>query len=148
MKLKRLEKNVMQLDQQRIVVDTNIFISFLINKDFSKLDKIIIDRKSILLLSLELVNELLEVLERPKFNKIISKKDKETLMSFFNSHGELVKVKSKIKLSRDLKDDFLLSLAIDGKATHLITGDKDLLILKKVKKTEIMTIQKYLAYFR
>ena len=94
-----------------------------------------------------IVNELLEVLERPKFNKIISKKDKETLMSFFNSHGELVKVKSKIKLSRDLKDDFLLSLAIDGKATHLITGDKDLLILKKVKKTEILTIQKYLAYF-
>ena len=129
--------------QQRVVIDTNIFVSFLINGDFSRLDKIIIERKAVLILSAELIDELLEVLNRPKFVKIISINDKENLMSFFTNYGELIKVKSKVKVSRDSKDDFLLALAIDGKATHLLTGDEDLLVLKKIKKTQILTISKY-----
>ncbi len=130
-------------NHQRIVIDTNIFISFLINSDFSKLDKIIIEGNATMLLSSELINELISVFDRPKFKKIITNKDKEILMSFFTEFGELVRVKNKVKLSRDSKDDFLLSLSIDGKATHLITGDADLLILKKVKKTKILTIKDY-----
>jgi putative PIN family toxin of toxin-antitoxin system len=143
MKLKRLGKTGMPKSRQRIVIDTNIFISFLINSDFSKLDKIIIEGKASLLLSAELVDELITVFDRPKFKKLITNKDKETLMSFFTEFGELVKIKSKVKLSRDHKDDFLLSLSIDGKATHLITGDADLLVLKKVKKTQILTVKEY-----
>lgn len=66
-------------------------------------------------------------------------------MSFFENHGKLVKVRTKLTLSRDSKDDFLLALAIDSNASHLITGDEDLLVLKKVKKTHIISIKKYLA---
>lgn len=115
----------------------------MINSDFSKLDKIIIEDRAVLLLSSELTHEILEVLNRPKFKKIVSEKDKQTLMSFFSDHGELIKVQSRIKRSRDSKDDFLLSLAVDGKATYLITGDKDLLVLKKIKKTKIVSIANY-----
>jgi uncharacterized protein len=129
----------------RVVIDTNIFISFLINRDFSKLDKIIIEGKAVLLLSEELLDEILTVLNRPKFKKYFSKKDIDILIDFLTEFGLFIKVKSKVKISRDHKDDFLLSLAIDGKATHLITGDADLLILKKVKKTTIITIQEFLA---
>ena len=135
----------MPASQQRIVIDTNIFISFLINSDFSKLDKIIIEGNATLLLSAELIAELISVFERPKFKKLITNKDKEVLMSFLDEFGELVKVKSNVKLSRDHMDDFLLSLSIDGKATHLITGDADLLVLKKVKKTKILTIKSFLS---
>jgi predicted nucleic acid-binding protein len=39
----------------------------------------------------------------------------------------------------------LLELALDGKADFLITGDKDLLILEKVGRTSIVTIQEYLS---
>jgi hypothetical protein len=56
-----------------------------------------------------------------------------------------VNVKSKIEMCRDSKDNFLLSLAVDGNADYLITGDKDLLILEKVNKTLIVTIQEYLS---
>jgi len=38
-----------------------------------------------------------------------------------------------------------LALAVDGKASHLITGDEDLLVLKKIKKTEILSISKFLS---
>jgi predicted nucleic acid-binding protein len=37
-----------------------------------------------------------------------------------------------------------LSLCVDGNATHLITGDKDLLVLKVYGKTKILTIKEYL----
>lgn len=49
-------------------------------------------------------------------------------------------VTSKVDLCRDQKDNFLLSLAIDGNADYLLTGDDDLLVLKEVNKTRIMKI--------
>ena len=95
-------------------------------------------------MSNELIDELITVLSRPKFKKYISKEDLNTLMLFFNEYGELVNVTSKVKLSRDANDDFLLALAKDGKATFLITGDKDLLVLKKTNQTKIVSISEFL----
>jgi predicted nucleic acid-binding protein len=37
-----------------------------------------------------------------------------------------------------------LNLAIDSEADYLVTGDKDLLIIKKVLKTKILTITELL----
>lgn len=54
-------------------------------------------------------------------------------------------VTSSVKLCRDEKDNFLLALAKDGAATHLISGDKDLLDLEKIGKTKILTMTNYLA---
>jgi putative PIN family toxin of toxin-antitoxin system len=130
----------MPLRKKRIIVDTNIFISFLINNDYSKLEKIIIEHEATLLLSNELIEELITVFSRPKFKKYISNEELNTLMLFFNEFGELVNVTPKIKLSRDANDDFLLSLAIDGKANFLITGDKDLLVLKKLIKPRLLLL--------
>jgi len=42
------------------------------------------------------------------------------------------------------QDNFLLNLAIDGKAEFLITGDKDLLTLKKVGGTRIMLMADFI----
>jgi uncharacterized protein len=50
-----------------------------------------------------------------------------------------------VAVCRDEKDNFLLSLAFDGNADFLITGDQDLLELKKYKRTRIMTITDFLA---
>ncbi len=66
------------------------------------------------------------------------------MLSKINNKAEFVKVKSQVTLCRDAKDNFLLGLAKDGKATHLITGYKDILILNRIGKTEILTITNYL----
>ena len=58
--------------------------------------------------------------------------------------GKLVKVKSNINICRDEKDNFLLNLLIDSKADYLITGDKNLLILEKIKKTKILTFSEFI----
>jgi uncharacterized protein len=56
-----------------------------------------------------------------------------------------VEVKENVTICRDPKDNFLLALAQTSKATHLITGDKDLLSLKSFGKTKILTIAAFLA---
>ncbi len=129
---------------ERIVVDTNIFISFLISDSFSKLDKFLHENKVRLLFSEELLNEVLEVVSRPKMKKYFTDQDVTNLLDGISEHADLAEVTSEINICRDKKDNFLLSLCVDGKADYLLTGDEDLLVLKKFKKTSIIKIGDYL----
>ena len=54
--------------------------------------------------------------------------------------AEFIEVTFNINICRDAKDNFLLALAYDGKYSHLITGDKNLLFLPKFGNTKILTI--------
>jgi uncharacterized protein len=51
---------------------------------------------------------------------------------------------SNVSLCRDKEDDFLLTLARDGKATYLITGDKDLITIDTFEQTRIVTLTEFL----
>ena len=128
----------------RIIIDTNLWISFLITKDFAKLDQIIFSRLGILIFSQELLTEFLEVARRPKFRRFFSLADIEEILETINEYAAFVKVYTKVEVCRDLKDNFLLSLAIDGNADFLLTGDKDLLIQRRFGETTIITISDFL----
>lgn len=93
----------------------------------------------------ESLEEFLEVVERPKFKGFFTSRDIEKLLDTFDQYAELVKIKSHIHICRDPKDNFLLSIAVDGKADYLITGDKDLLILEKIQKTQILNFQDFVV---
>lgn len=134
----------MQNKVNRVVIDTNLWISFLITKDFTKLDEIIFSRQGILVFSQELLDEFLEVAKRPKFRRFFSNADIEEILETIEEYANFVKVQSKIEVCRDLKDNFLLSLSVDGNADFLLTGDKDLLDLIKFGETRILTISNYL----
>jgi len=128
----------------RIVIDTNLWISFLITKDYSKLDEIIFSHKSILVFSKELLEEFLEVAKRPKFRRFFSNDDIESILETIDEFADFVEVFAEIEICRDPKDNFLLALATDGNANVLLTGDKDLLELVKFGETQIMKISDYL----
>jgi putative PIN family toxin of toxin-antitoxin system len=129
----------------RIVVDTNIFISFLISDTYSKLDKQLQAGKIRFLFSEELLNEFLKVVSRPKIKKYFTDHDLAKLLESISDHAEFIEVTSHVDVCRDKKDNFLLALCDDGKAEYLLTGDEDLLVLKKFKKTTILKISEYLA---
>jgi putative PIN family toxin of toxin-antitoxin system len=128
----------------RIVLDTNLWISFLITKDYSKLDKILFSKQCILVFSQELLTEFIDVANRPKFKKYFSHRDIEQILETIEEYAVFVNVETITEISRDSKDNFLLSLSVDGKADFLLTGDNDLLDLKKINKTKIVTISSYL----
>ncbi len=134
----------MQNKVNRIIIDTNLWISFLITKDFTKLDEIIFSRHGILVFSQELLDEFLEVARRPKFRRFFSASDIEEILETIDEYADFVKVQTKIEICRDTKDNFLLSLSIDGNANYLLTGDKDLLDLAKFGETSIVTISEFL----
>ena len=97
-----------------------------------------------MIFSNELFEEFIDVVRRPKFKKYFSKKDIEKILEYFDQFGEVIKVKSDIQICRDKKDNFLLSLSVDSKANYLITGDSDLLVLEKIKKTKIITFADFI----
>ena len=66
------------------------------------------------------------------------------MLSAFEPFTDLIEVKRNVTVCRDSKDNFLLALAKDGKADYLLTGDKDLLELKKFGKTKIRTISLFI----
>lgn len=105
------------------------------------------DSSLILLFSKELLDEFIEVTGRPKLKKYFNKVDLQNLLVQIDLHAEFINVSSNVELCRDPKDNFLISLALDGNANFLLTGDNDLLVLKKVGKTQIITITQFLELF-
>ncbi len=136
----------MKEEKHRIVIDTNLWISLLLTKDFSKFDSLISADRATLLISLELLEEIIEVAERQKFRKYFELIELTNFLVSLRQSAEFVDVSSQVNDCRDEKDNFLLSLAVDGKATHLLTGDKDLLVLDPFRGIEIQTIADYLFH--
>lgn len=121
-----------------------MWLHFLLSKNYSKLDRILSDKLVILLYSQLLIDEFIEVAQRPKFKKYFTPNDLQELLLAISRRAYFIDVLSTVTVCRDPKDNFLLALAKDGKATHLITGDKDLLVLKRFGKTRILTLTEYL----
>jgi len=129
------------MKNKNVILDTNLWIRFLISKDYSFLDNYVLKGKVKLIFSEELFGEFISITERPKFKKYFSKSDVDKLIQTIDKYGILIKVTSEIKLCRDIKDNFLLNLAVDSNADFLVTGDKDLLEIKNIHKTNILTIR-------
>ena len=102
------------------------------------MDEKILSGKVKVIVSEEMLKELSEVSNRPKFNNIFTDERLKELFSLLDSYAIMVSPSHKFDLCRDFKDNFLLEAAAEGKADYLITGDEDLLILKKILKTKII----------
>ena len=127
----------------RIVIDTNLWISFLLSKKFNFIDKLLDSGKVELVFCNELLDELIEVASRPKLRKFFSVEDWALIFEIIDRHAVYITVISSVTLCRDAKDNFLLSLAKDSKANYLLTGDKDLRVLNTFDVTQIVTIAEF-----
>ena len=131
--------------KNRVIIDTNLWISFILTGKFSKLDKILNDGSIVLLFSTELLDEFIEVARRPKFRKYFPEEDLIKLLHQIEKNAEFIDVEFEVNKCRDPKDNFLLSLTHDGRATHLISGDKDLTSIEKFGDTVILSLAEYLG---
>jgi putative PIN family toxin of toxin-antitoxin system len=133
----------MQNKPVRVILDTNLWISFLIKKDYSTLGSLLFSGQIVLVFSKESLSEFIEVTQRPKFKKYFSETDVIALTKVIDDYAEFVDVTANITTCRDEKDNFLLSLAVDGNADYLLTGDSDLLVLNPQGHTKIITISDF-----
>lgn len=134
--------------KSRVIVDTNIWISFLISKSLGDLDKPILNGKIVLLFSHESMTEFIDVTSREKLKPFFTDEDIAALIDLIEEYGEIVKINSQVQICRDTKDNFLLALAKDGKADYLVTSDKDLLILESFEKTKITNLTDFRELYK
>lgn len=134
-------------DEKRFVIDTNIFISFLLLKN-SKPGQAYLkaDKEGVVLISNNLIIELSQVLSRSKFDKYVSRKARYDFLSSLMYKGLWIQPDEKIVICRDSKDNMVLELATAGKADFIVTGDKDLLVLKKFRGVSILTPGEFLKF--
>ena len=91
----------MKKKQTKIIVDTNLWVSYLISGGYRQLDKLIFSNKAKLIFSDELLNEFIEVSQRPKFKQYFQTEDIARLLYLFDTYGELITVRSNLKICRD-----------------------------------------------
>lgn len=128
----------------RVVFDTNIFISaFVIPGGLAEKAVIkIIEGRDILIISREIIHEVLSVLSS-KFSR-----DKEALSHLaviLSELGELVNPALKISIFKDEPDNRILECAMHGKADALITGDKEMLKLREYQDIKIISLREYIG---
>jgi putative PIN family toxin of toxin-antitoxin system len=139
-----LERSVMPKRIKRVIIDTNLWISFLITNNLNILSELFLFERFQIIFSDELFNEFLDVARRPKFKKYFDEKSVQLLIQNISEKLEFIEVASAITICRDLKDNFILALSIDGNADYIVTGDKDLLSLNGFKGKKIITINEFI----
>ncbi len=127
----------------KIIIDTNLFISFLIGKKLARLKHHLVHSKVQLIFSKQNIDELKMVTERPKFKKYFDSKDVADLIDLIFSIGKIITITKEPKICKDPKDNFLLALSEKSNADYLISSDNDLLIIGEYKNTKIITIKEF-----
>lgn len=139
--------------EQRVIVDTNLFISSAIssNPRINKLITLWKEDRFNLIISAEQLEEIKDVSKRKKFASYPTFIDRiEELIKTLAFTAEIIEPLPERNLpihSRDPEDDFLLRDALGGNADYLITGDEDLLELKddpSLGKLKIITVKDFL----
>ena len=117
----------------RAVIDTNILVRAMLNPGGSvgPVIDLLRDGQYVFLYSEATLNELIDVLSRPRMARRygITSDEVEALCALVVLRGELVEPKAAIKACRDPKDDKFLELAVTAGADVIVTGDGDLAAL-------------------
>lgn len=74
----------------------------------------------------------------------IGSNEKELIINKLQAGAIKIIPSRKVNICRDKKDNQVLDLCVVGKADYLVTGDKDLLVLKKFKKTKIVSPREFI----
>lgn len=127
----------------KIILDTNIYISSLLFGGNSKKVFDICFLQHEVIISAFILEEIRRVLVS-KFSESIT--ETIQLSDLLKNQAILIEpLGLKPALCRDPDDDHILWLAKSAKADMIITGDKDLLVLKKYEQTSIIHPKDYLS---
>jgi putative PIN family toxin of toxin-antitoxin system len=131
--------------RERLVTDTNALISRLLLPSSIPGQAV---RKAVdnglLLVSEATMEELADVLARPKFDRYISLEDRQQFLRLLGRLAEFVPIVYPVRACRDPKDDKFLEAALNGKAAVILSGDSDLLALHPWQGIPILSPAEYL----
>jgi uncharacterized protein len=131
----------------RVVIDTNILISALVfGGNISRLRFAWQEGCFTPLVSKVTTTELIRVLAYPKFK--LTPTEQEDLLADYLLFCESVTIPDVLPATPECRDPFdvpFLVLALVGEADYLVTGDRDLLVLKDDFSCPIVTADDFLG---
>jgi len=134
-----------------IVLDTSILIAFLLSRGDNNSREIIRlakNKKVQLAASKETIHELKRVLSVDVVKKLPGYKA-HLVASFiawyqYNVNYFVIDSITSPLVIRDVSDNIFLKLAVASHAQYIISGDKDLLVIKQIQKTKIITTAEFM----
>ena len=114
----------------RIALDTNILVSGLLYPGKPrKLIDLAVRGKIEIVSSVEMIEELRDVLSRGKFG--LDKEEQAKMVDFVVRLSHITILKSKFNVIKDdPDDDVIINTAYDGEAEYIVSGDRAVLKLK------------------
>ncbi len=136
------------MSKPRVILDTNVLISYVLKPSagMSRVVHTAFDHGS-LLISQDTFDELRNIIERFVKRGFVTVQEASEFLGSIVEAAEWVKILETVHACRDPKDDKFLELAVNGQATFLVTGDKDLLVLHPFKETQILSPRDFVATF-
>lgn|SRR5271169_1617278 len=130
---------------RRLVVDTNVFASAIIFP--RSVPRQVVDHAldhGVVIFSEATISELAEVLSRSKFDRFVSRVERELFLAQIERAAELAPIIQLVRACRDPNDDKFLEVALNGRADVIITGDADLLGMHPWRGIAILSPANYL----
>lgn len=130
----------------KIILDCNIWISFLIGHQTQLVKQILTDTRFDVYVCDELLEEIHDVSSRPKIRTRISDEELDDFFRIIYAFCRMAKIEQQAQSEiRDPKDLYLLSLAESVNANYLVSGDIDLLELEQHGQTKMITLAEFKA---
>ena len=130
----------------RLVIDTNVVVSAVFfGGRPAELLRMVIRHELAAVATTEIVDEY-----QLTVNYLLDKYDGRELrisMVPIFSALEIIPTSSRVEICRDPDDDKFIACAIDGHCHYVVSGDKDLLSLKRYGDVKIFTVADFLELF-
>lgn len=129
----------------KVVLDTNVFISGIFwSGSPHKVLMLWAKNKINLLVTKKILNEYLRILHKFDHEGSLAQK----WGAFVLENSIIIEDKNLVQICRDSEDNKFLNCAITGGANYIVSGDDDLLSLKIIGSTEIITSAKFLKKYK
>ena len=125
----------------KVILDCNIWISFLLSRQECLLRRMLMDTRFDIYICEELLAEIVNVARRDKIRKRVSEAELQQLLKIIDAFCEKTTIEHIAEsIIRDPKDLYLLSLAETIDADYIVSGDKDLTDLNQHLRTRIIKL--------
>lgn len=131
---------------ERFVLDTNVVVSaVLLPRSVPRQAFDLACIQDLVLVSESMLDELNDVLRRSRFERYVSEEERLQFLTTFIRDATIVEVTEVITDCRDSKDNKFLEVAVSGNATHVISGDADLLVLHPFRGISVVIPQTFVS---
>ena len=139
----------------RVILDANIIVSYLLSPDhegcISEIVTAALLGRYSLLVPPGLADEVGGAVNRARYlaGRITAQQAADLMDVLAQAAISIPAIARQIPaIVRDSKDDYLIAYAVMGQADYLVTGDKDLLVIRQVGDLRIVSTHEFQAILR